>query len=69
MVRTIAIRTTSPAVSRPSSIFRSGLPSNGKPYYEPTENGVEAKIKARLGRLWGAVSDEEEPASTVSGGE
>ena len=29
-----------------------GLPASGKPYYEPTENGVEAKIKARLERLW-----------------
>lgn len=29
-----------------------GLPSDSKPYYEPTENGVEAKIKARLERLW-----------------
>lgn len=28
-----------------------GLPASGRPYYEPTENGVEAKIKARLGRL------------------
>lgn len=27
------------------------LPADGKPYYEPTENGVEAKIKARLERL------------------
>jgi putative ATPase len=30
----------------------AGLPSNGQRYYEPTENGVEAKIKARLERLW-----------------
>ena len=29
-----------------------GLPSDGQRYYEPTENGVEAKIKARLLRLW-----------------
>jgi len=29
-----------------------GLPATGRPYYEPTENGVEAKIKARLERLW-----------------
>lgn len=28
-----------------------GLPSDGKHYYEPTKNGVEAKIKARLERL------------------
>lgn len=30
-----------------------GLPANNRPYYEPTENGVEAKIKARLERLRG----------------
>ena len=30
-----------------------GLPTGETPYYEPTENGVEAKIKARLERLWG----------------
>ncbi len=29
-----------------------GLPSKGESYYQPTENGVEAKIKARLERLW-----------------
>lgn len=29
-----------------------GLPSDGGSYYQPTENGVEAKIKARLERLW-----------------
>jgi len=29
-----------------------GLPADGRPYYEPTEHGVEAKIKARLERLW-----------------
>jgi putative ATPase len=34
-----------------------GLPANGRRYYEPTENGVEAKIKARLERLWGAEGD------------
>jgi len=36
-----------------------GLPVDGRPYYEPTENGVEAKIKARLGRLWGRTGEEE----------
>ena len=30
-----------------------GLPSTERPYYEPTDHGVEAKIKARLERLWG----------------
>lgn len=30
-----------------------GLPTSGGHYYEPTENGVEAKIKSRLQRLWG----------------
>lgn len=46
-----------------------GLPSGGKPYYEPTENGVEAKIKARLGRLWGTVSktEEDKPMSADTG--
>lgn len=34
------------------------LPSSGKPYYEPTENGVEAKIKNRLERLK-AISEPE----------
>jgi putative ATPase len=29
-----------------------GLPAEDRRYYEPTENGVEAKIKARLARLW-----------------
>ena len=29
-----------------------GLPTSGTRYYEPTENGVEAKIKLRLERLW-----------------
>ncbi|WP_394794051.1 replication-associated recombination protein A [Armatimonas sp.] len=29
-----------------------GLPEKKEPYYQPTENGVEAKIKARLERLW-----------------
>lgn len=29
-----------------------GLPSENIPYYVPTENGIEAKIKARLARLW-----------------
>jgi putative ATPase len=28
-----------------------GLPADNRPYYEPTENGIEAKIKARLERL------------------
>ena len=28
-----------------------GLPTGDRPYYEPTDNGVEAKIKARLQRL------------------
>lgn len=31
------------------------------PYYEPTENGVEARIKQRLARLWGE-DGEHEPA-------
>ena len=35
-----------------------GLPSQGKPYYQPTENGVEAKLKARLIRLWDGDTDE-----------
>lgn len=34
-----------------------GLPQNSAAYYEPKESGVEAKIAARLARLWG--SDEE----------
>ena len=38
-----------------------GLPATGTPYYEPTENGVEAKIKARLTRLWKA--DKNAPAA------
>jgi putative ATPase len=29
-----------------------GLPASGIPYYQPTESGVEARIKARLERLW-----------------
>ncbi len=29
-----------------------GLPTDGRPYYEPTEHGVEAKIKSRLLKLW-----------------
>lgn len=29
------------------------------PYYEPTENGVEARIKQRLERLWGQEGDDE----------
>ncbi len=37
-----------------------GLPASGKPYYEPTEHGVEAKIKARLIRLWGTDEQDEE---------
>lgn len=36
-----------------------GLPAQGESYYQPTENGVEAKIKARLERLWGETSGEE----------
>lgn len=36
------------------------LPAEGKPYYEPTENGVEAKIKARLERL-SSSGEKEEP--------
>jgi putative ATPase len=35
-----------------------GLPADGRPYYEPTENGVEAKIKARLERLRNRPSDD-----------
>jgi putative ATPase len=42
-----------------------GLPADGRPYYEPTENGVEAKIKARLHRLWG---DPEPNADETAGG-
>ncbi|MBC8139439.1 MAG: replication-associated recombination protein A [Fibrella sp.] len=37
-----------------------GLPANGRPYYEPTENGVEAKIKTRLERLWGDGEEKQE---------
>ena len=38
------------------------LPAQNRPYYEPTENGVEAKIKARLSRLWGdATGGDGEP--------
>jgi len=40
-----------------------GLPSADRTYYEPTEHGVEAKIKARLERLWGA----KEPAPEAAG--
>ena len=36
------------------------LPAEGQRYYEPTENGVEAKIKARLERLWREVEEESE---------
>ncbi len=42
-----------------------GLPADGKPYYEPTENGVEAKIKARLERLW-AQSEESKEAPKMT---
>jgi putative ATPase len=35
----------------PQQHLPDGLPVDGQPYYEPTENGVEAKIKARLERL------------------
>jgi putative ATPase len=31
-----------------------GLPENSTAYYEPKESGVEAKIAARLARLWGS---------------
>jgi len=35
-----------------------GLPAGGvEHYYEPTENGVEAKIRARLLRLWGEPAE------------
>jgi putative ATPase len=34
-----------------------GLPTGEKRYYEPTENGVEAKIKARLDRLRGSDAE------------
>jgi putative ATPase len=34
-----------------------GLPASGRPYYEPTDHGVEAKIKARLERLWAEPAD------------
>jgi putative ATPase len=36
-----------------------GLPAQGGPYYQPTDNGVEAKIKARLARLWDEGQGEE----------
>jgi putative ATPase len=36
----------------PQRYLPEGLPSDGHSYYQPTENGVEAKIKARLERLW-----------------
>ena len=35
-----------------------GLPSRGESYYQPTENGIEAKIKVRLARLWEGKSEE-----------
>ena len=35
-----------------------GLPVKDELYYQPTENGVEAKIKARLARLWSESGDE-----------
>lgn len=44
-----------------------GLPTRGAPYYEPSENGVEAKIKARLARLWG--QNEEVPGESVANSE
>ena len=47
-----------PGSFTPQQYLPEGLPSNGKPYYEPTENGVEAKIKARLGRLWSRPDNE-----------
>ncbi len=34
-----------------------GLPADNRRYYEPTENGVEAKIKARLERVWGGPEE------------
>ena len=40
------------------SYLPEGLPSQGEPYYQPTENGVEAKLKARLRRLWDGDTDE-----------
>ena len=36
----------------PQQYLPDGLPTK-EPYYQPTENGVEAKIKARLQQLWG----------------
>jgi putative ATPase len=42
----------------PQRYLPDGLPSTGTPYYEPTEHGVEAKIKARLERLWAAAAEE-----------
>ena len=41
----------------------AGLPTEGQRYYEPTENGVEAKIKARLARLWRPQDEEEQSAA------
>jgi putative ATPase len=41
-----------PGSFTPQQYLPEGLPANDRPYYEPTENGVEAKIKARLERLW-----------------
>ena len=40
------------------------FPPPGAPYYVPTENGVEAKIKARLERLW---QDEGDAAEAPAG--
>ncbi|MBC7805308.1 MAG: replication-associated recombination protein A [Akkermansiaceae bacterium] len=44
----------------PQAYLPEGLPSGGRRYYEPTENGVEAKIKARLERLWGGDEEKRE---------
>ncbi len=38
-----------------------GLPAGNRRYYEPTENGVEAKIKARLDRLWRGDTENQTP--------
>ena len=43
----------------PQQYLPEGLPADGKPYYQPTENGVEAKIRARLERLWKPEDGEE----------
>jgi putative ATPase len=43
-----------------------GLPAAGRPYYEPTENGVEAKIKARLERLWKHEAKEDDASEQAA---